>query len=521
MSERPDEQVEGALLPGLVELKLQIHDRELIEELSHHREGREREEFARAALRIGVLALRQVHGQLEAQTVRSEIERMLEELRTGLAHHQSFLGERLSASLREYFDPTSGRFAERVDRLTREDGELATVIRREVSGDGSELARTLAAHLGAESPLMKLVDPSNAEGLLAGIGELVNAELLAQREQLLSEFSLDNKEGSLARLVFELREHHGRLTGDLGERIDEVVREFSLDREDSALSRLVQRVERAQQRITDEFTLDSDTSALARLRRELMEVAHGQSEKIASMEKTVAVEMAALAARRAEVERSTLHGDEFEDAVAAWLSRAARQRGDLFCRTGSQVGQIKNRKWGDAVIELGPEHEAQGSRIVFEAKEDRSYTTARALQELELARKNRGAELGVFVFSRVAAPAELFGVSRFGSDLIVVWDRDDASSDVYLDAALSICRALATRGATDSRCELDLAALDRAIRDIEKQIAGLEQIKRSAETIESGSQKILERVRLMNRNLVRGIEALDECAGAARHALGG
>ena len=105
--------------PESLELRLEIRDRELIAELGQHREGRQRDEFATAALRIGVLALRQVRGQLDSQTVRGEFDRMLGELRSGLDEHQRALGERLSASLREYFDPESGRFAERVDRLTR------------------------------------------------------------------------------------------------------------------------------------------------------------------------------------------------------------------------------------------------------------------------------------------------------------------------------------------------------------------------------------------------------------------
>lgn len=519
MSEVVRELFERRPRPQSLDLELQVRDPEVIEELLGHLDGRDRQEFALAALRMGVLAFRQARGQLDAQTVRGEVGRLLDELERGLAQHRTTLHERLEQTLREYFDPQSGRFAERVDRLTREDGELATVLRREVSGDGSELVRSLGQHLGPESPLLRLMDPANAEGLLAGLSSLVNGELERQRERILGEFSLDNRQGSLTRLLAELRESHGELTGELGERIEEVMREFSLEDEDTALSRLVERVERAQQQITNEFSLDSETSALARLRRELMGVAEVQGERIARMERRVAAEMAALAARRAEIDRTTLHGDEFEDAVAAQLAQAASQLGDVFERTGTRVGQIKSCKKGDAVIRLGPDCEAAGARIVFEAKEDKSFNVPRALEELEVARKNRAAELGVFVFSRRTAPEQLGSMTRVGSDLLVVWDREDAASDVLLHAALSVCRALALRGARLASDQVDFEALDRAIRDVEKQAAGLDEIKRSAQTIESGAERILERVRKMSRNLAQAVEALDRGSESARRAL--
>ncbi len=506
--------------PERLELRLEIGDPELIQELWRQREGRERDEFARAALRIGTLALRQVRGQVDAQAVRGEVERMLDELRGSLAQHQNTLTERLGGALREYFDPESGRFAERVDRLTREDGELVTVIRGELAGDGSELARTLGTHLGPESPLMKLVDPQNAGGLLRSLAGLVDDALGAQREKILAEFSLDNREGSLTRLVAELRESHGKLGGDLGERIDEVVKEFSLDTEDSALSRLVQRVERAQQQITAEFSLDSDHSALARMRRELLELSKAQSERIASMEKTVASEMAALVTKRVEAERTTVHGEEFEDALATQLQRCAQRSGDIFERTGTRVGRVKNRKVGDAVLELGPEHRAAGARIVFEAKDERGFTVARAREQLELARKNRGAELGVFVFSNSAAPEGLASLERIGTDVLVRWDRDDPQSDVFLDAALSLCRALSARGASAAHEDADLEALDRAVREIERQSQGLDEIRKAALTVESGSERILNRVRIMSRGLAQSIEALDASSESLRRAHG-
>ncbi len=51
-------------------------------------------------------------------------------------------------------------------------------------------------------------------------------QLTAQRNSVLREFSLDNKEGALARLVGELSAGNGEITKALGEKIDTVVASF-------------------------------------------------------------------------------------------------------------------------------------------------------------------------------------------------------------------------------------------------------------------------------------------------------
>ncbi len=69
----------------------------------------------------------------------------------------------------------------------------------------------------------------------------------------------------MSRLIKELTLSNGKLKTDLATEIGLVVDEFSLDNEDSALSRLVKRVEIAEETITKEFSLDEQDSALSRL----------------------------------------------------------------------------------------------------------------------------------------------------------------------------------------------------------------------------------------------------------------
>src|SRR5579862_6633330 len=184
-------------LPFALPLELTVDDPDTIRELLSHAEGEDREAFALNALRIGVLALRQARGQIDADLVRRESDRLLGELSTRLGTHAQFVHDRVADSLKHYFDPKDGRLQERIDRLIRKDGELETLLCRQIGTEDSQLAKTLSAHVGDESPLMKVLSPDQSRGVLSAIREAVEKQLQAQREQVLTQFSLDNKEGAL------------------------------------------------------------------------------------------------------------------------------------------------------------------------------------------------------------------------------------------------------------------------------------------------------------------------------------
>jgi hypothetical protein len=169
---------------------------------------------------------------------------------------------------------------------------------------------------------------------------------------------------------------------------------------------------------------------------------------------------------------------------------------------------------GDCVIELGPDSAAPGAKIVIESKEESGYSLARARQEIETARKNRDADWGVFVFSKKTAPAGLEPFSRYGSDFIVTWDAEDVSSDVFLKAGIIAARALCFRTERQSAAQqVDFQAIDKAILEIEKRAGNLDDVRKSAETIQSASTKILERVRIDREALEKQVEVLRERVG--------
>lgn len=535
-----------ATLPRSLTLTLDLHDATVIAELIQLPEGSPRQEFAAKALRIGVMALQQARGQIDVESIRREGDRLLQTLNERLEKHSQLIHDRTSQTLREYFDPQSGRFQERVERLIRQDGELEQTLRRQLGSDDSELSRTLSAHFGANSQLLQWLNPDQTVGLMGALRGALNEQLLAQREHVLKQFSLDNKEGALCRFIQEITQHNGLMAEQVGNQIDLLVKQFSADEAGSALNRLLENVTRSTRLITSQFSLDDDTSALsrlkrtleltnstiqsqlslddeesalARLKRELMGLLTEQRDQSSKFQEEVKTTLLTMVARKEEAARSTRHGLEFELAVVDFIHSETQKSGDVLESTGSRVGRIKNCKVGDAVIELGPESTAPGARIVVEAKEVSGYQEKEAREEIDMARKNRDAQVGLFVFSRKTAPTAMEALRRIGNDVFVAWDPEDANTELALKLGVSLARALAVRQELkDQSQSADLQAIDSAVLHLEKATNGFDELQTSANQVTSHGEKMQKRIGLMRKEIERQLEVLHEKIQALQQA---
>ena len=468
-------------LPIQLPLELLVDDPEIIRALMEYPEGDARNQYAVEAMKIGVLALRHVGGQVSADVFRREGDRLVGGLQKTFDLHKSTVQEQIENRLKEYFDPKTGRFTERVQSLIAQDGDLSRFLKSYIDGENSMFARTLLTHVGRDSALMKILDPQQSNGLLTTLRKNVDEQLTHQRDTLLKEFSLDNKESALSRLLGELTSNHGDVGKALQTKIDTVIKEFSLNEEGSALSRLVQNVTHAQRTITNEFSLDNDTSCLSKLKRELTELLSTSEKKNQVFQEEVKISLAKIVTQREEANRSTRHGLAFEESVCEFVMRQSQHAGDMATPTGHATGLIKNCRIGDCLIELGPDSAAPGSRITIEAKEVEGYTLAKAREEIETARKNRGADWGVFVFSKKSAPGNLEPFARYGSDFVVVWDAEDPSTDVFLKAGIIAARALCFRTERQSAAQqVDFETIEKAILEIEKRAGNLDEVRKSA-----------------------------------------
>lgn len=527
------------------QLHLIVTDQEVLAELRRQPTGAARQRMALDALRIGVMSMRAAGGEIDARAVRDAGEQLLLQIRGLLDERATSLTSTMATTLSRYFDPSTGVAVQRLERLTQDGGELERLLRQHI-GDDSTMVRTLAAHIGEASPLFRLLSADDAGGVRMQIERTVADALHAQAELVLGQFSLDRKDSALSRLVSELTAAHGIASADMKHQLQAVIGEFSLDRPDSALSRLVARVESAQRRISDEFSLDNESSALtklttmladtsakidgnltlddassalARMRRELVGLLAGLEQRQTELVATVKAEIATLTAQRAERDRGTRHGEEFEAAVGGVLSSQAQRLGDVYEATGTRPGLIKHCKVGDHLITLGSESPAPGARIVFEAKQSRSVDLRTALDEIEVARKNRQAQVGVFVYSQRSAPDALEPLARYGESIVVTWDPEDPQLAWVPRAAYSLARALVVREqAHDDEAADVLLEIEKAVRGIEKHIKRIAEIKKYAETARSSGEKILHEATKMEEQLEAQVAALDEQLAVLRTA---
>jgi len=524
--------------PGGVHLGLVVTDCDVVAELAKYADPAERDGFALAALRVGVLAIRQASGVIDGRTIREESERLVRSMAEALHEHTSLVSSQVATILGRYFDPTSGELPQRLERLMRNDGELESLIGRHVNGDGSSLALTLDKHLGPGSPLLQVLSPGQRRGILSTLKESLEAVLAGHGLLIAGQFSLDDKGSALSRLVAEVTEKNGLLRRDLAGDLEKVCKEFSLDNGDGALSRLVDRVERANRTILGEFSadnkdsalsrmtsllestnesidaclsLDKEQSPLSRLRRELLNVVEELKRGNKDFHDEIRLCLEGMRSRREEAARSTTHGYDFEEAVGDLLRREAQRQGDVFEETQDAAGLIPRCKVGDYVVTLGPENVAFGYRIVFEAKEDKSYGVKSALEDLRKARENRKAQAGVFVLSRASAPEGMEPLSRWGEDILVVWDAGDPSSDIYFKAAISLARLILVQDrATQERTTADVTAMESAIATLFRDVALLDDILRMANTVKSSGENITTKATSLKKKIEAQLDVLRE-----------
>jgi hypothetical protein len=388
----------------------------------------------------------------------------------------------MASALRAYFDRQTGAFPQMVETLVKQGGSLDAMLRRHLEADGSTLAKTLVHHVGSESPLLRLLSPEQKGGVLAQLQSLVEAALAEQRRALLSEFDLNNAQGALGRLVTQMKEGRDSLDQVFQQTVGRLAKEFSLDHEDSGL---------------------------VRFKREIGGLLQGFVEQQTSFRQEVLAALEGLRARRAAEAETTLKGGTFEEAMHALLQREAERGGDVLEETGTLVGDLKHCKKGDFVLHLGAESAGHGERIVVEAKNEAGHSLKDALDEMAQARPNRRAQHGVFVFHRAVAPPGLPPLRRCGDDVVVLWDPDDPSTDLWLRAALEITRALTVRRARADRGEAaSLEAMDRLLAQLEKDAGSLDRIVTSANTITSSASRILGEAESLRKKVASAVADL-------------
>ena len=219
---------------------------------------------------------------------------------------------------------------------------------------------------------------------------------------------------------------------------------------------------------------------------------------------------AAAAARASERSKSAAKGGDFEDLLEAMLGDLARANGDLLDRTGSDTGDVIKSKKGDFVLTVN-EVLARGAdlKIVVEAK-DRVMSGRAIRDELREAKTNRGAAVGLVVFTPAHAPSGIAPFDVRAGDVYCVIDplAPDAAT---LEAAVRLARLLAAATLVEREVEVDAAAVSAALAGIREQLELIKALKSQLTSVSNATKAVWSGLDLLRSNiLARVTEAESE-----------
>ncbi len=219
---------------------------------------------------------------------------------------------------------------------------------------------------------------------------------------------------------------------------------------------------------------------------------------------------AAATARASERARSAAKGADFEDLLEQLLADIVAGTGDVVDRTADATGDVIRSRKGDFLLTLDPQACAGAEvRVVIEAK-DRQQSWREIREELNQAKRNRGAAVALGVFTPAHAPTAVapFDV-RFGHVFCVL---DPADPDpATLNAALRLCRFYALASLAESSDKLDVARVATAIAAVRIELDAVRRLKVQLTSIRNTASEVavgLDRLRDQVLARVSDAEAL-------------
>ncbi len=465
----------------------------------------QRRDLAYDAWTVGLRAIVNAHRNAQEGRLADVGKSMLDEMDKSVGGYLVRQQEVMVQLLQRYFDPKNGQFAQRIDAFVKDGGELARTMEQYLAPEHGALARTLAQELGANSPLLKKLSPTDSEGIVHMLEARMRDALEKNQADVAKALDPLAQDGAVARFLAALRKDMEKADSDRTKQLALVTRSLDANDETSLLSRLMRETRGAKTSLLEAMNPDVAGSPLALLKASLtgLLAQHAKSseeamlalqERQQELDQHIRESVARLDERRRGDARSARGGTDFEGTTLRFVQRAVQGAPLVVDSTGGTVGHRPGCKVGDQVLQFTAESAFAGATLVVEAKHDASYTVSKALSELEVARSNRNAQVGLFVMARSHAPAGFPNLARYGNDILVSWDPDDESTDAYLHAGVILGLALASR----QNRPIDAGDV-KALADIEHRILGElarhEKMKKLAERIRKDAEELSEDLR--------------------------
>jgi hypothetical protein len=369
-----------------------------------------------------------------------------------------------------------------VERLVLVDASLAALVAERPAGERAGLVeRALKIGLTAlmDAGVTVNVDAVRAEfAALLRQTEDANAKAAQALDQLLRQNFADG-DGRLPRTLEAFLGDRGRLRTLTDELFDESKRDSAIGRIKTLLGSYLEGDGSRLATLLDPTRLGSP---LFQFRSEITEGFSKLNERIAALE-------AASTARAQERAKGTAKGGDFEDLLERLLAEGARGAGDMLDRTTADTGAVLKSRKGDFVLTIDPAatrgHEL---RVVIEAK-DRPMSLRAIRDELREAKENRGAAVGVIVFTPAHAPSGIDPFTVLGGDVYCVVD-PEAPEPALFSAAIRLARLMALGTLDDREVEVDAAAIGRALAGVRAELEAIRTLKSQLTSIGNATKAV-------------------------------
>lgn len=482
----------------------------------------QREGVVHDAWTIGLRALGNAHAAGQEARLADIGAALLGDIDRQLGRHVQSQQQTIAEVLGRFFDPRDGQVTQRLTAFVDDQGVLARLLDRYLGPQNSVLAQALARQVGESSPLFKALSPTDSQGLVKILEGQLRAVMHEGHAELVRALDPLAEDGAVARMLRSLREELKGADEDRARQLSAALAALDANDEQSLLSRLVREAQQAREQVLQAINPEGAGSPLAVLKQSLTALLEKQGlaqadaerrsrERQEQLERAIGEALARIETRKAVDRVSPRGGHAFEDAVVQFLADATGGAPCTLEVTGTTVGEVGRCKKGDAVVRFTSESAFAGAGVVFEAKREAGYTAQMALDELDLARKNRNAAAGVFVLARSHAGPTFPGFARHGSNVLVVWDEEDPATDPYLRAAIMVGLGLVSRSRATGDAG-DVAALRDIDARIDAELTRLDKIEKHAETARRSSEAISDEVR-------KARKALDTLLEKARSTL--
>lgn len=486
----------------------------------------QREGFVTDAWTIGVRAIMNAHHNADEARLADVGKAILEDVDRELGTYVVRQQEVLVQMLKRYFDPQDGQVAVRIENFVKDGGELARAMEKYLAPEHGALARTLAREFGENSVLLKRLSPTDSEGIVHVLETRIGQALEQNQAAVTKALDPLAPDGAVARFLGTLRKDMEKADCDRAKQLTLVTKALDANDEASLLSRLVRETQSARVTFVRAMNPDEPGSPLALLKTSLTTLLdkHVKSqadamlaieERQQKLDQHIRDSVARLEERRRGDARSVRGGTNFEDAALRFIQRTVQGAPVVADSTGGIIGARPGCKVGDQVLRFSDESIYAGAAVVVEVKHDASYSVTRALTELEVARSNRAAQVGLFVMARSHAPSGFPEMARYGNDILVTWDSEDEGTDPYLHAGVILGLALASRQRRPAD-EGDVKALADVEHRINQELARHEKMKKLAERIRKDAEELGDELRkggeklnLLLRNAKDTLKALN------------